>query len=65
MNRLLRLKEVLKLVGLSKSEIYRLISLNRFPTPIHIGDRAVAFTESSIEEWIQSKIDISSVKEVS
>ncbi|HAV6997653.1 TPA: AlpA family phage regulatory protein, partial [Escherichia coli] len=41
---------------------YRLISEKRFPTPIKIGLRAVAFVENEIEEWIQSAIEGSRIK---
>ncbi len=56
MKRLLRLKDVIEVVRLSRSEIYRLIALDRFPKPIPLGERAVAWTEDSINEWIESRI---------
>ncbi|ELE9684371.1 AlpA family phage regulatory protein, partial [Enterobacter kobei] len=36
--------------------IYRLISEGRFPAPVKIGTRAVAFVESEIDEWIKAVI---------
>lgn len=57
MTKLLRIKTVCSLVGLSTSEIYRLISLGKFPKSIPLGDRAVAWTDSSIEDWIKSRIE--------
>lgn len=60
--RLIRLPEVQKRTGFSKAWIYRLISEKRFPTPIKIGLRAVAFVENEIEEWIQSAIEGSKIK---
>lgn len=57
MKKVHRIQAVSDAVGLSKSEIYRLMTLGRFPRSISIGERAVAWTEESIEEWIQSKID--------
>ena len=57
MNKLLRLKNVREIVGLSKSEIYRLMPLNQFPKSIPLGERARAWTSESIETWVQSKID--------
>jgi prophage regulatory protein len=58
MTRLLRIKTVSSLVGLSHSEIYRLMSLDKFPRPIPLGARAVAWTESSVDEWIQSRVEL-------
>lgn len=35
----------------------RLIRQNRFPQPVKIGIRAIAFIESEIDEWIQLTIE--------
>ena len=56
---LIRLPEVLKRTGFGKAWIYRLISEGRFPAPVMIGVRAVAFVESEVDEWIQSVIETS------
>ncbi|HCM9633673.1 TPA: AlpA family transcriptional regulator [Enterobacter hormaechei subsp. steigerwaltii] len=60
--RLIRLPEVLERTGYGKSWIYRLISEGRFPAPVKIGVRAVAFVESEVDEWIQSVIETSRIK---
>lgn len=57
--RLIRLPEVLERTGYGKARIYRLISEGRFPAPVKIGVRAVAFVESEVDEWIQSVIETS------
>ena len=56
---LIRLPEVLKRTGFGKAWVYRLISEGRFPAPVKIGVRAVAFVESEVDEWIQSVIETS------
>ncbi|HAW3721018.1 TPA: AlpA family transcriptional regulator [Escherichia coli] len=43
--------------GYGKAWIYHLISKGRFPQPVKIGLRAIAFVESEVEEWIQSVIE--------
>jgi prophage regulatory protein len=53
---LLRLPQVRQIVGLSRSEIYRLISLGRFPRPIPLGERAVAWTSDEIAAWVRERI---------
>ena len=55
--RLIRLPEVMNRTGYGKAWIYRLISEGRFPAPIKIGIRSVAFIEEEIDEWIQTAID--------
>lgn len=54
--RLLRLPEVRNATGFSRSEIYRLIALKRFPAPVPLGERAVAWNSSAISDWIQDRI---------
>lgn len=56
---LIRLPEVLKRTGFGKAWIYHLISEGRFPAPVKIGVRAVAFVESEVDEWIQLVIETS------
>ena len=56
---LIRLSEVLKRTGFGKAWIYRLIKDDKFPAPVKIGTRAVAFVESEIDAWIQSVIETS------
>ncbi|ENW4921158.1 helix-turn-helix transcriptional regulator [Salmonella enterica] len=56
---LIRLPEVLKRTGFGKAWSYRLISEGRFPAPVKIGTRAVAFVESEIDEWIETVISSS------
>ncbi|HBP4205660.1 TPA: AlpA family transcriptional regulator [Escherichia coli] len=59
---LIRLPEVLKRTGFGKAWIYRLISEGRFPAPVKIGIRAVAFVESEVDEWILSIIETNRIK---
>ena len=53
----LRLPEVQKRTGLSRSTIYERLKSNSFPNPVSLGGaRAIGFVESEIEEWIQNRI---------
>ena len=54
-DRLVRMKELKILVGLSNSLIYRLISLNNFPKPIHLSKRSVGWRLSVVEAWINER----------
>ncbi|MGU0043756.1 helix-turn-helix transcriptional regulator [Escherichia coli] len=58
---LIRLPEVLNQLVSGKAWIYRLISEGRFPAPVKIGTRAVAFVESEIDEWIKAVISNSKI----
>lgn len=55
--RLLRLPQVMEAVNLSRSEIYRLISLKRFPSQVPLGDFAVAWVEREVQDFILSRIE--------
>lgn len=48
---LLRLPQVMKEVGLCRSSIYAAISEGRFPAPLRISRRAVAWRTEDIDSW--------------
>jgi prophage regulatory protein len=57
--KLLRIKQVQQITGLSKSYIYQLCSqTNQFPKSIQLiaGGSSVAWVESEILQWIDSRI---------
>lgn len=56
---ILRLPDVKKRTGLSRSTIYLRISNDAFPKPISLGGRAVGWLDSEIDEWIQKQIVVS------
>ncbi|EKQ5913310.1 AlpA family transcriptional regulator [Vibrio parahaemolyticus] len=56
MNRLLRLKEVMDVTALSRSAIYRKMNTGDFPQSVSIGDRADAWVEKDVNDWIESVI---------
>lgn len=54
---ILRLPEVKKRIGLSKSWIYQNMKNGEFPKNIFLSVRLVGWIGSDIDAWIQSKID--------
>ncbi len=55
--RILRLPDVRKRVGLSKSQIYKLISEDAFPRQIRLGGgRASGWVEFQVNLWIEQRI---------
>jgi prophage regulatory protein len=56
---ILRLPRVKDRTGLCRASIYAAIKNGSFPAPIKLGERAVGWTASSIEAWIQSRIKAS------
>ncbi|MEE2731091.1 MAG: AlpA family transcriptional regulator [Pseudomonadota bacterium] len=53
-DRLIRQAELLKLIGCSRSSLYREISHGSFPAPVKIGQRAVAWRASEIKAWMEN-----------
>jgi prophage regulatory protein len=51
--RFLKLKEVMAKTALSRSNIYRKMNDGCFPKSINLGDRAVAWLESEVDEWME------------
>ena len=56
---ILRLPKVMVRTGLSRSTIYARMNANppTFPAPVNLGERAVGWVESEVEEWIQARIE--------
>lgn len=53
---LIRMPETMRRTGYGKAWLYRLISQDRFPKPVKIGSRSIAFVESEVDEWINQRI---------
>ena len=56
---LLRLPEVKKRTGISRSTIYARIACGQFPAPVSLGGRAVAWLESEGIGWINDRVNAS------
>ena len=54
-DRLMRLKEVSGVVGLSRSTIYALMAKDLFPQRVLLGQRSVAWWQSEVDEWVASR----------
>jgi prophage regulatory protein len=59
--KLIKLKEVMNKSALGRSTIYKFISEGKFPKSISLGDRAVAWLESDVDDWILERVSESSV----
>lgn len=52
-----RLPDIINLTGASKATIYSWMSQNRFPKPIKIGSRSVAWIAEEVNAWIRERIN--------
>lgn len=53
----IRMRELVKLVGLSRSSIYEKMKSDDFPQQVKLSVRSSAWIMSEVEDWIQEKID--------
>ena len=52
---LLRRPQVEGRTGLSRSTIYDWMGQGKFPQPVKLGERLVAWRESDIDAWLNSR----------
>jgi prophage regulatory protein len=55
LDRLYAIHDVAALTSLSKASVHRLYKCGRFPPPLIIGPRRVAWRASSIARWIEER----------
>jgi|JTFO01.1.fsa_nt_gb prophage regulatory protein len=55
-NKIIKLREVSAVTGLSRSSIYRRISENSFPRSVSLGGQAVGWVEAEVQQWILERV---------
>jgi len=61
---ILRLPEVRRSTGLSRSTIYLRIAEGKFPKPVRLGGRAVGWLEAEVQDWLRQRIEASRRAEI-
>lgn len=51
----LRLPQVLRLTGLSRSTIYKWVNQGDFPKPKQLGPRAIAWDSKELANWSENR----------
>jgi prophage regulatory protein len=57
MRKLLKIRDVLDRIPVSRAHIYNLMKEGKFPRQIHLGGTGAFWVETEVEAWIQSHID--------
>ena len=52
----LRAEEVTRVTGIPRATRYELIARGKFPKPIKLSERMVAWSAAEIAEWMQQRI---------
>ena len=47
----LRMWAVTRMTGLGRSTIYRLVAQDKFPSPVRLANRAIAWRRTDLERW--------------
>jgi prophage regulatory protein len=55
MDRILRMREVMAVTGLSRSTIWRQVRARKFPPPMELSDNAIGWSESVIQKHRDSR----------
>lgn len=54
--RLIRIGAVAARIGLSRATIYRLVEAGKFPAPVRITSRCIAWPESAVNDWVSGRL---------
>jgi len=57
-SQIIRLKQVKAMTGLSRTTIYRFMSINEFPKQIKLGPKSSGWLIDEVDEWIKRQIQI-------
>ncbi len=55
--RLIKLKEVMSNTRLGRSTIHKYVAEGEFPKPVSLGEPAVAWIVSEVDDWVLDKIE--------
>ena len=50
-----RMAAVVRMTGLGRSTIYRLMAEDKFPSPVRLAKRAVAWRRIDLEQWSEGR----------
>ena len=50
-----RMGSVIRMTGLCRSTIYRLVAQDKFPSPVRLAARAIAWRRIDLERWSEAR----------
>jgi len=55
MKRIIRTTEVLEIVSISRSTLWRKVQSGEFPAPVELGSNSSGYFEHEVLEWLNSR----------
>jgi len=56
--KILKIHQVVEIVGISRSSVYTMIQRNDFPKPLKLGSRSSGWLKSEVDAWIESRASL-------
>jgi len=56
MTKVLKVRQVAEEINVSIPQVYKLVSLGRFPKPIKLGERGSGWIRTEVDAWLQSRV---------
>ena len=57
MSKVLKVRQVAEDINVSIPQVYKLVSLGRFPKPIKLGERGSGWIRTEVDAWLQSRVE--------
>jgi prophage regulatory protein len=62
-DRIMRFPEIRKIIGLSRSTIFRMEKARQFPVRIQLGKNSVGWRLSSVQKWIEARAEVKQIEQ--
>ncbi|MHB1285186.1 MAG: helix-turn-helix transcriptional regulator [Leptospirillum sp.] len=56
--KILKIHQVVEIVGISRSSVYNMVQRNDFPKPLKLGSRSSGWLKSEVDAWIESRASL-------
>lgn len=54
--RFLRIKQILEIVPIGRSTVWKMVSEGRFPRPLKLSERCTVWRETDVQQWMNDRI---------
>ena len=54
----IRIRQVLEMIGVSRTTLWRMVQAGTFPRPVCITERNRGYARDTVEAWMKSRTDV-------